>query len=146
MEISLTADASAAAWWRFGWDLVQTLLTAAVAAYVWWSQREQVRRDALTALEADVDGRLDHLATALAHIEVKLEKQPSLAYCTDEGRRVAVLEQAIKHGVKGEDINRVHARIDQIETGLAELRGEMKANTHLLQTIDHHLRGLGPHL
>jgi Co/Zn/Cd efflux system component len=146
VEISLTADASAAAWWRFGWDLVQTVLTAAVAAYVWWSQREQVRRDALTALEADVDDRLDHLATALAQIEVKLENQPTWSHCSDEHQRIATLEQAVRHAIKGEDINRVHARIDQIDTGLAELRGEMKANTHLLQTIDHHLRGLGPHL
>ena len=132
--------------WQLAWDIAQFSLTGIVGIYVYLSQREQVRRDALARLENDVDARLEELHTALAKIEAKLETQPTWSKCSAQHQRIAVLEEAFKGAMKSADLGRVHARIDEIDKGLAELRGEVKASTHLLQTIDHHLRQIShPH-
>lgn len=132
-------------WWQLSWDIAQFTLTGIVAVYVYWSNREQVRREALARLEDDVDTRLEALSTCLHKIEARLETQPTWSKCSMHEQRVAVLEEAFKGAIKSADLGRVHARIDEIDKGLAELRGEVKASTHLLQTIDNHLRGLSHH-
>jgi hypothetical protein len=128
--------------WQMVWDVAQFALTGVVGIYVYLSQREQVRRDALQRLENDVDGRLEELHTAVARLESKLETQPTWSKCSVQVQRIAVLEEAFKGLTKASDLARVHTRIDEIDKGLAELRGELKSSVHLLQTIDHHLRSL----
>lgn len=138
------SDIDPSGWWALSWDVAQFVLTGIVAVYVYWSQREQVRRDALTRLENDVDSRLDQVSAALTKIEAKLEHYPTWSKCSVEHQRVAVLEEAFKGAVKASEISRVHQRIDALDSALSELRGEMRASTHLLQTIDQHLRQI-PH-
>lgn len=134
------SDIDPSGWWALSWDIAQFMLTGVVAVYVYWSQSAQVRREALTRLEDDVDARLDQVSNALIKIEAKLEHLPTWSKCSLEQQRVSVLEEAFKGAVKTSEIARVHQRIDALDSALSELRGEARANTHLLQTIDQHLR------
>lgn len=125
---------------QLAWDVAQFTLTGIVWWYVYLSQRAQVRREALTHLEHDVDDRLDGVLDRLTKIEAKMETAPTWSKCAVHGQRVAVLEEAFRGAIKSADLGRVHQRIDSLEAAVAELRGELKASAHLLQTIDHHLR------
>lgn len=129
-----------AADWQFVWNVGQSLLTGAIGLYIYFSQREQVRRVALDSLESDVDGRLDLIGDRLTRIEASIADQPHWQTCNNQIQRVSILEEAFRGAIKSADLSRVHTRIDQVDKELAELRGETKGIQHLLQTIDHHLR------
>lgn len=126
--------------WTLLWNIGQSLLTASVGLYVYFSQREQVRRTALDSLEHDVDGRLDGILDRLTKIEGRIATAPGWSHCQAEGQRLAVLEEAFRGAIKSADIARVHMRIDTVDKELAELRGETKGINHLLQNIDQYLR------
>lgn len=130
--------------WQFIWNVGQSLLTLGIGVYIYLSQREQVRREALTGLEHDVDNRLDEINGRLTKIEAGIADQPKWPTCHAQIQRISVLEEAIRGGVKLADIGRLHARVDQVGTELAELRGETKGLQHLLQTIDTFLRSNPP--
>lgn len=130
-------------WYRLGVDVGQFVVTGAVGVYVWFVQREQVRREALARLESDMDSRLDDIATRLAKIETGVSHAPSWQACAAQHTRIAVLEQAVRDGIKSADISRVHARIDEVAEGLAGVRGEIIGMQRLLHAIDQHLRA--PH-
>lgn len=131
-----------AADWQLVWNIGQSLLTGAIGVYLYLSQREQVRRVALDNLEHDVDSRLDQINDRLTRIEAGLSEVPNWRACHQESQRVAILEEAYRGAIKAVDLNRVHARIDQVDKELAELRGETKGIQHLLQTIDQYLRNI----
>lgn len=127
-------------WYRLGVDVGQFVVTGAVGLYVWFVQREQVRREALQRLESDVDTRLDDIVTRLTKIEGHTAQAPSWQACAAQHTRIAVLEQSMREGVKSADVGRVHARIDEVAEGLAGLRGELTGMQRLLHAIDQHLR------
>ena len=130
-------------WYRLAVDVGQFAVTGAVGVYVWFVQREQVRREALQRLETDVDDRLDDVISRLAKIETNMGTQPTWQACSAQHARIAVLERAIADGIKGADISRVHQRIDEVAEGLAGVRGEIIGMQRLLHAIDQHLRA--PH-
>jgi hypothetical protein len=101
-----------AADWQFAWSVGQSLLTGAIGLYIYFSQREQVRRTALDSLENDVDGRLDLISDRLTKIEERMSTNPGWQRCQAEGQRLAVLEEAFRGAIKSADLGRVHQRID----------------------------------
>ena len=125
-----------AADWQFLWNVGQSLLTMAVGVYIWFSQREQVRREALVGLEHDVDDRLDEINGRLTKIEAKMGEAPRSSHCMVESQRIATLEEALRGGLKVADLARIHARIDQVDKELAELRGETKGVLRQLNNIE----------
>jgi hypothetical protein len=127
-----------AADWQFIWNVGQSLLTGAIGLYIYFSQREQVRRVALDSLESDVDGRLDQIGNRLTQIEAKMTEAPRV------GDRIATLEEAVRGAVKTSDLALVNRSIAAVDKEVAELRGEVKGIQHLLQTIDHYLRNSPP--
>lgn len=129
-----------AADWQFLWNVGQSLLTMAVGVYIWFSQREQVRREALVGLEHDVDDRLDEINGRLTKIEAKMGEAPRSSHCMVESQRIATLEETLRGAVKNTDLAQVHRSIAVVDKEVAELRGEVKGIQHLLQTIDHFLR------
>lgn len=133
-----------AADWQFAWNVGQSLLTGAIGLYIYFSQREQVRRVALDSLESDVDGRLDQIGNRLTQIEAKMTEAPRSSRCLAEGQRIATLEEAVRGAVKTSDLALVNRSIAAVDKEVAELRGEVKGIQHLLQTIDHYLRNSPP--
>ncbi len=129
-----------AAAWQFLWNVGQSLLTAGIGVYLYFSQREAVRRTTLNNLEHAVDDRLDTISERLTKIEASLIERPGWNTCHAQTQRISVLEEAFRGAIKSADIARVHSRIDQVDKELAELRGETRGINHLLQTIDSHLR------
>lgn len=126
--------------WQFVWNVGQSLLTLGIGVYLYLSQREQVRRETLKALEHDVDSRLDEINGRLTKIEAGLAEQPKWPTCHAQIQRIAAIEESWRAAVKSADVANIHARIDQVDKELAELRGETKGIQHLLQTIDNFLR------
>jgi hypothetical protein len=125
---------------RLYWDVAQFLLTGAVGIYVYLSQRAQVRREALSKLEDDIDGHLDAIQARLGKIEAHVQYAPTPAMCGAVHAKIAVLEESVKRGPNDDDIKRLHMRIDDAAQGLAALRGELSGITRLLTTIDGYLR------
>lgn len=128
-----------AADWQFVWNVGQSLLTGAIGLYIYFSQREQVRRVALDSLESDVDGRLDLIGDRLTKIEASIADQPRWHTCNHQIQRISVLEEAFRGAIKSADLSRVHQRIDQVDKGLAELRGETKGIANQLNIIQNTL-------
>ena len=125
---------------RLYWDIAQFALTGIVGLYVYFSQRAQVRREALSKLEDDIDGHLDAIQKRLGKIESHVEYSPTPAMYAATSARLAVLEEAVRRGPSDEDIKRLHARVDDAAQGLAALRGELSGIARLLTTIDGYLR------
>lgn len=125
---------------RLYWDIAQFVMTGSVGVYVYFSQRAQVRREALSKLEDDIDGHLDKINSRLGKIEAHVQYGPTPAMCASSHSRIAVLEEAIRRGPNDDDIKRLHSRVDDTAQGLAALRGELSGITRLLTTIDGYLR------
>lgn len=125
---------------RLYWDIAQFVLTGAIGIYVYLSGRAQVRREALSKLEEDIDGNLNKIETRLGKIEAHVEYAPTSAMCAVSHARISVLEEALRRSPNDDTIKRVHERIDETAQGLAALRGELSGITRLLTTIDGFLR------
>jgi len=131
--------------WQLLWNVGQSILTGAIGLYLYTSQREQVRQASLDTLEDTVDRRLDQISDRLAKVEAGLTEQPKWPNCHAQIQRIATVEEAVRLSIKASDIARVHQRIDKVDVGLAELRGETRGIQHLLQTIDNFLRKTSVH-
>lgn len=57
---------------RFGWDVLQTAITAAIGVYVWWASRSAATKQAIDK----VDERVDRVASRLDRVENTLENRP----------------------------------------------------------------------
>ncbi len=125
---------------RLYWDIAQFAMTGVVGIYVYLSTRAQVRREALSKLEDDIDGHLDKINGRLGKIEAHTAYAPTPSMCAATHSRIAVLEEAVRRGPNDDDIKRLHARVDDAAQGLAALRGELSGITRLLTTIDGYLR------
>jgi hypothetical protein len=125
---------------RLYWDIAQFAMTGAVGLYVYFAQREQVRREALSKLEDDIDGHLASIQRRLGAIEAHVQYAPSPATYAATHSRIAVLEESVRRGPSDDDIKRLHARVDDAAQGLAALRGELSGVTRLLTAIDGYLR------
>ncbi len=62
-------DLSAA---RFGWDILQTIITAIIAIYVWWTARTAATKQSIDG----VDERVDQVVSRLDRVEHTLEHRP----------------------------------------------------------------------
>lgn len=102
--------------WRFWWDVVQTLILAAIGVYTWLSNRTRVNASRIQSLEHDIDQRLD-----------------------TQGDRLTRVEEAIRHGPSHEDLKRIHQRMDETNNAVGELVGELKAIRPTLQLIHEYL-------
>ncbi len=109
MELDYTA-------WRFWWDIIQTLILAAIGVYTWISNRTRVNSSRIQSLEHDIDSRLD-----------------------SQGDRITRMEEALRHAPSHEDLKRIHRRMDETAAALNALAGEFKAVQHTLHLIHEHL-------
>ncbi len=101
---------------KFWFDVIQTLLIAAVGIMSWLNNRQRITSATITTLENSIDDRLDG----------QLE-------------RLTRLEQDVKHAPDHNDFKRVHQRLDTLNGEIKEMKGEFHAIRNTLNTIHHHL-------
>lgn len=101
---------------KFGFTVVNSLLTTVIGIYVWISNRNRVTNERISSMERNVDDRLDIYADRLARLEQKVESGPS-----------------------HDDIKRLHQRIDNIDSGLARLDGQFSGTKHTVDLIYEYL-------
>lgn len=106
---------------KFGFQVLQFLLTCGVGFYVYMSNKDKVTNDRITKLEDGLDKRLDNHAERIAKIEARAESAPSKA-----------------------DISALHEKINQVANQLSSLDGEYKATNRTLQLMHQTLMERSP--
>jgi outer membrane murein-binding lipoprotein Lpp len=141
-------------WAKLGWAVLQTVVTAGIGWHLWMVDRQRLRRDALDRLRDDLiaqisthrdthEARLDKHHDRLAAVEAQHAQRPSGAECAQRMTQIARLEQQITAlpttAMMREGDSRAHQRIDQLSTGLSELRGAIGRMERTLDQISEHL-------
>jgi hypothetical protein len=104
------------AWVKFGFDVMQTLLTALIGLYVWIDKRNQVSATRINRMEESLDTRLDDVSQRLAHAEERV------------GR-------ALDH----DDLRPLFERLNKIADEVAHLSGSVDALRRGQDLIHQHL-------
>lgn len=125
--------------WRLWLDIGQSALTLLVAGYVAWANHVRVTRNVLDALRSDLEARFDAIHQRVAGNEATLRANPSPALCADQTRRLAQVEESIRHMPAHADIKRLHERIDSVAELAAEVRGRLMGIERTLSMISEHL-------
>lgn len=103
-------------WTRLGFNITQTVITAAIGIYVWLSNRHR-------AMKQDID-----------HVDERVDALKD---------RLVRVESAVEHMPDHQSLGRVHNRIDQVGQGLKGVEAEIKSMNHTVQLIQQHLMGKG---
>jgi len=101
---------------KFWFDVIQTLLIAAVGIMSWLNNRQRITSATITKLENSIDERLD-----------------------SQGTRLTRVEQDLKHSPDHNDFKRVHQRLDVLNGELKELKGEFHSMKNTLTLIHQYL-------
>lgn len=101
---------------KFGFDVLQFLMTGGVAIYVYLSNKDRVTNDRIARLEDDLDDRLD-----------------------GQGERIAKLETLSEQSPTHDDLGGIHEKINQLRSEVGMLSGEFVGVRNLLNTIHNHL-------
>jgi hypothetical protein len=125
--------------WKLWLDVVQFALTGIVAIFVWVLKQGQVNREAMNSFRHDVEDQLNNVGTRVTHIEGAVRGCPTTATCTEQARRVGIVEEGLKHAPTHVDMARIHARVDALTEPVMEIRGQVGAIAHQLETISRHL-------
>jgi type VI protein secretion system component VasK len=97
---------------RLMWDVLQTLITALVAIYVWWTSRSRATTKAIN----NVDTRVDQLDRDVRRLEQTLQNQPDY-----------------------DDIERLRADLAENNRTLAKVSAELVGTTALLNRLHEYL-------
>lgn len=101
---------------KFGFDIIQTLLIAAIGIMNWLNNRQRVTSATIAKLEDNIDERLD-----------------------DQGERLTRVEENIKHLPNHDDFKRVHQRTDGLNAAFHEVKGEFQSIKRTLDLIHQYL-------
>lgn len=104
-------------------DIIQTLLIAAIGIMNWLNNRQRVTTAAIAKLENGIDGRLD-----------------------DQSTRLTRVEQDLKHAPTRHDFLSLTQHMDALNGELKEMKGEMHGVKTTLHLIHQYLldRNNGP--
>lgn len=102
--------------WKFGFQVLQFLITGALAVYVYLSNRDKVTNDRISKLEDDLDDKLD-----------------------GHGERIAKLETRTENSPTHDDLSGIHEKINAVSASISTLSGEFTGVRNLLNTIHQYL-------
>lgn len=122
-------------WAKVAVDVGQFLLLGAVGLHQWVIARDRVRTEQISALEADVDGKLDDHASRLDHIEERVQHLPGHALCASHMERLSRLEERFSHTPGRADLEKVYRTINPLRESVAALRSDMAAMREALTEI-----------
>lgn len=97
-------------------DIVQTILIAAIGIMNWLDKRQRVTVATIERLENNIDERLDSQGTRLTRVEQDMKNAPGHA-----------------------DFKRVYQRLDLVNGEMKEMKGELHIMKGTLQLIHEHL-------
>lgn len=98
--------------WRFWWDVVITVLLGANVVYSWVVNRSKAN------------------ASAIKEVDTKV---------IDLKERVTELENEVKHLPDHDDLGALHEKVNSVDRGIGELKGELRAINRTMQLINEHL-------
>lgn len=101
---------------KFGFQVLQFLMTGGVGIYVYLSNKDKVTNDRIGKLEDDLDTKLD-----------------------GQGERIAKLETRSENSPTHSDLGDIHEKINDLTAIVGDLSGQFKGVNNLLQTIHEHL-------
>lgn len=97
---------------KFGFQVLQFLLTGGIGIYVYLTNKNKVTNDRISKLENDIDEKLDGHVERIAKIEARAEKAPT-----------------------HKDMAEIHEKINQVSACVNRLEGELSGWTRTLQLI-----------
>ena len=97
---------------RLAFDALQFVLWGGTSFYVYISNKNRVTNDRVTALQNDVDARLEGQSVRVAH-----------------------LEEAMLHAPTHNDIAKLYEKINDVSTCMNRMEGEFKATNRTLHLI-----------
>lgn len=65
----------------------------------------------------------------------KVTKDALDAKLASHADRLTAIERDLKHAPTHDDLKRIHARLDEVSTGMATVVGELKSATHILNLL-----------
>ena len=105
---------------KFGFQVIQFLLTGGVMVYVYLVNKDKVTNDRIERLEDDLDEKLDGQGERIAKLETRADGQPT-----------------------HEDLSKLHEKINTVSKDISNLSGQFIGVNTLLQTIHRHLMKQG---
>jgi hypothetical protein len=103
-------------WVKFGFQVLQFLLTGGIGIYVYLSNKDKVTNDRIGKLESDLDTKLD------GHIE-----------------RIVALETKSESSLTHNDLADIHEKINKIGSDISSLSGKFTGVSNLLDTLHNYL-------
>lgn len=107
-------------WLKFGFQVLQFIVTGALAVYVYMSNKDKVTNDRIGKLEDDIREDIG-----------------------GHGERIAKLEEVTRVAPTHGDLGDIHARINEVATGMNKLTGEFAGVKTVLNVIHQHLMNGG---
>jgi hypothetical protein len=102
--------------WRFGFDILQFVLTGVVGFYVYLSNRQRISSARLRKMEDHIDTRLD-----------------------DHDQRLTRVEAACGHAPTHEHLGQMYERMNGISGQVEKLTGKVEGLQEGVQMIHEHL-------
>jgi len=101
---------------KFWFDIVQTVLIALIGIMNWLNNRQRVTNATIAKLEGHIDERQD-----------------------DHNQRLTRVEQDMKHAPKTQDLAKIYDRLNGMDGGFNQLKGEIHGMATTLNLIHHYL-------
>lgn len=108
-------------------QITNTLVIWIAALYTYFANRNRVTNERITSLQASLQTRLDSMRTDMDH---RLD---------GHGDRLSRVEKDMEHAPSHEDLQRIHARMDEVSATLSSLQGEFKGANNTLHLIHTYL-------
>lgn len=101
---------------KFWFDVIQTALIAVIGIMNWLNNRQRVTNATIATLEGHIDERQD-----------------------DHNQRLTRVEQDIKHAPKTSDLAKIYERLNAVDGGFNQMKGEIHGISTTLNLIHHYL-------
>ncbi len=106
--------------WKFSFQVLQFLITGALAVYVYLSNKDKVTNDRIGKLEDDLDIKLD-----------------------GHGERLSALEVATESAPNHEHLGNLHEKINTVDVKVSGIAGRIEGIDATLRQLMNHIVSKG---
>lgn len=128
---------------RFWFDIIQTVGTIAIGAYVWWTNREKVTARRFANLEKEVTNRVTTEALKAVTAERDSRCALHISRTSQVELTVTGIRAEMKHAPGKEDVSELHSRITDMQKQLSEMCGRLHGIGRAVDLINEHLINQG---
>ena len=123
--------------WLFG-----IIIVGAGAAWAAIGNKDRKVEAQLDEYKRGANEEHSSLGKRIAQVEIRLERLAP-AQCVVHGERLTRVEEHIQRVPTHDDLNRAHARIDEVSKGIARIEGSVARMEPMLNTLTSHLLDRG---